>query len=42
MTAPRYPHRNALYGRANTVAEQAWLDNYDELPQFAKSQLPPK
>eukprot|EP00037_Helgoeca_nana_P023854 m.248605 g.248605 ORF g.248605 m.248605 type:complete len:276 (-) comp26473_c0_seq1:326-1153(-) len=38
----RYPHRNALYGRANTVAEQAWLDNYDELPQFAKSQLPPK
>jgi len=38
----RYPHRNALYGRESTPEEQAWLDDVDNLPPFAKSQLPPK
>ena len=39
----RYPHRNAALGRANTAEEQAWLDDVENLPGFAKSQLvPPK
>lgn len=37
----RYPHRNAANGRTNTAAEQAWLDDVDNLPSWAKSQLVP-
>eukprot|EP00040_Diaphanoeca_grandis_P004504 m.29121 g.29121 ORF g.29121 m.29121 type:complete len:258 (-) comp16043_c0_seq1:453-1226(-) len=36
----RYPHRNHLLGRENTPEEAAWLADYDNLPGFAKSQLP--
>lgn len=35
----RYPHRNAALGRTNTDEEQAYLDDYDNLPGFAKSQM---
>lgn len=31
----RYPQRNAALGRENTPAEQAWLDNKDDLPIWA-------
>ena len=34
----RYPHRNKLYGRATTAEEQAWLDETDKLPIWARSQ----
>ncbi|KAL3915915.1 MAG: hypothetical protein SGILL_005423 [Bacillariaceae sp.] len=34
----RYPHRNAKKGRENTPEEQAWLDDVDNLPGWAKSQ----
>lgn len=34
----RYPHRNAKLGRENTPEEQAWLDDKDSLPGWAKSQ----
>jgi len=36
----RYPWRNAALSRENTPEEQAYLDDYDNLPNFAKSQLP--
>jgi len=36
----RYPHRNPALGRENTPEEAAWIADYDNLPQFAKSQLP--
>lgn len=35
----RYPHRNAANGRINTAAEDAWLADVDNLPNWAKSQL---
>lgn len=35
----RYPHRNAALGRESTPEEQAWLDDVDNLPGWAKSQL---
>eukprot|EP00934_Nitzschia_sp_Nitz4_P006579 Nitzschia sp. Nitz4//scaffold126_size65214//7803//8597//NITZ4_006146-RA/size65214-processed-gene-0.85-mRNA-1//-1//CDS//3329534659//6569//frame0 len=35
----RYPHRNAKLGRTNTPEEQAWLDDKEHLPGWAKSQL---
>ena len=35
----RYPYRNAALGRESTAEEQAWLDDYDALPGFAKSQM---
>ena len=31
----RYPQRNAEFGRENTVAEQSWLDDKDNLPVWA-------
>jgi uncharacterized protein (DUF924 family) len=34
----RYPHRNAKKGRENTPEEQAWLDDEEKLPGWAKSQ----
>ena len=34
----RYPHRNAKMERTNTPEEQAWLDDKDNLPGWAKSQ----
>ena len=36
----RYPHRNHVYGRENTPEEREWLDDYDNLPIWVKSQLP--
>lgn len=36
----RYPHRNYLKGRANTAEEEAWLADDENLPGWAKSQLP--
>ena len=36
----RFPHRNHLFGRENTAEEQVWLDDYEALPRWAKSQLP--
>ncbi|CAJ1959741.1 unnamed protein product [Cylindrotheca closterium] len=38
----RYPHRNEQKGRESTPEEQAWLDDYDNLPGWAKSQLTKK
>ena len=38
----RYPHRNLALKRDSTPQEKAWLADYDKLPAFAKSQLPPK
>lgn len=34
----RYPHRNAKLGRVTTPEEQAWLDDVENLPGWAKSQ----
>lgn len=34
----RYPHRNSKLGRETTPKEQAWLDDEDNLPGWAKSQ----
>jgi uncharacterized protein (DUF924 family) len=34
----RYPHRNGKLGRPSTVDEQRWLDDTDQLPDWAKSQ----
>jgi hypothetical protein len=34
----RYPHRNTKLGRPSTVDEQRWLDDTDQLPDWAKSQ----
>ena len=36
----RYPHRNAALGRESTAEEAIWLADYDNLPVWAKSQLP--
>ena len=36
----RYPHRNAALGRESTAEELAWLADWDELPGWAKSQVP--
>eukprot|EP00980_Cylindrotheca_fusiformis_P009477 scaffold2070_cov105-Cylindrotheca_fusiformis.AAC.8 len=38
----RYPHRNAKKGREDTPEEKEWLNDYDNLPPWAKSQLPSK
>eukprot|EP00051_Salpingoeca_urceolata_P028655 m.487767 g.487767 ORF g.487767 m.487767 type:complete len:316 (+) comp25242_c0_seq1:115-1062(+) len=35
----RYPHRNNALGRETTAEEQAWLDDVDNLPGWAKSQM---
>jgi len=35
----RYPWRNGSLGRVSTAEEQAYLDDYDNLPGFAKSQM---
>jgi len=35
----RYPHRNAVLGRASTAEEEAYLADVDHLPGWAKSQL---
>ena len=32
----RYPHRNAKLGRQTTPDEQAWLNDVDNLPNWAK------
>ncbi len=32
------PHRNKLYGRETTKEEQAWLDDTDSMPVWARSQ----
>ena len=32
----RYPQRNEQYGRESTAEEQAWLDEKDTLPAWAK------
>jgi uncharacterized protein (DUF924 family) len=34
----RYPHRNSKLGRENTAEEQAWLNDTENLPAWAKSQ----
>ena len=34
----RYPHRNDKLGRETTPEEQAWLDDKENLPGWAKSQ----
>lgn len=34
----RFPHRNSKLGRTNTPEEQAWLDDVENLPGWAKSQ----
>ncbi|KAG7362312.1 DUF924 domain containing protein [Nitzschia inconspicua] len=34
----RYPHRNSKLGRENTTEEQAWLEDKEKLPVWAKSQ----
>mmetsp|Transcript_47372 Transcript_47372/g.76342 ORF Transcript_47372/g.76342 Transcript_47372/m.76342 type:complete len:233 (-) Transcript_47372:66-764(-) len=36
----RYPHRNAALGRENTADESVWLADHDNLPAWAKSQVP--
>jgi len=36
----RYSHRNIIKGRASTQEEKAWLADVDNLPEWAKSQLP--
>lgn len=36
----RYPHRNAALGRTNTDDENAWLADIENLPGWAKSQMP--
>jgi glutathione S-transferase len=36
----RYPHRNWALNRVSTADEAAWTADYDQLPGFAKSQLP--
>ena len=38
----RYPHRNEQKGREATAEEVEWLNDYDNLPGWAKSQLPKK
>jgi uncharacterized protein (DUF924 family) len=35
----RYPHRNALHQRQSTPVEEAWLDDTENLPCWALSQL---
>jgi uncharacterized protein (DUF924 family) len=36
----RYPHRNILKNRESTPEEEAWLADTDNLPSWAKSQIP--
>jgi uncharacterized protein (DUF924 family) len=36
----RYPHRNQLKGREDTPEELEWLGDIENLPAWAKSQLP--
>lgn len=38
----RFPHRNWILGRESTPEEEAWLADYENLPFWAKSQLPKK
>lgn len=38
----RYPHRNALKGRTSTPEELEWLADTENLPGWAKSQIPKK
>mmetsp|Transcript_32994 Transcript_32994/g.79801 ORF Transcript_32994/g.79801 Transcript_32994/m.79801 type:complete len:245 (-) Transcript_32994:126-860(-) len=38
----RYPHRNEQKGRESTPEETEWLNDYDNLPVWAKSQLTKK
>ena len=35
----RYPHRNALYDRISTPEERAWLEDRENLPKWATSQV---
>jgi uncharacterized protein (DUF924 family) len=35
----RYPWRNDALGRESSNEEKAYMDDYDNLPQFAKSQM---
>ena len=35
----RYPHRNKAKSRTNTPEEQAWLNDVEHLPGWAKSQM---
>ena len=35
----RYPHRNKANNRTNTLEEEVWLADVDNLPTWAKSQL---
>ena len=35
----RYPHRNKSLGRESTEEEQAWLDDTENLPGWARSQM---
>jgi uncharacterized protein (DUF924 family) len=34
----RYPHRNSKLGRTSTLKEEAWLEDVNNLPGWAKSQ----
>ena len=36
----RYPQRNAEFGRQNTISEQAWLEDKENLPMWAGGKLP--
>jgi uncharacterized protein (DUF924 family) len=36
----RYPHRNKAHGRESTPEETKWLDDVENLPPWARSQLP--
>jgi uncharacterized protein (DUF924 family) len=38
----RYPHRNAVKGRTSTPEELEWLADTENLPGWAKSQIPKK
>jgi len=38
----RYPHRNGVKGRKHTEEEIAWLNDYEILPSWAKSQYQKK
>jgi len=35
----RYPHRNAEFGRENTMEEKAWLKDKEKLPIWAGGKL---
>ena len=36
----RYPHRNRAMGREDTAEEAEWLADWENLPGWARSQLP--